>query len=635
MVQNLSQSGNTSSPNANMLGLGTPSGLGIEGATPAGLAGLTPALGGAQMMHTMSDLGLTPSGGKRNEDEERRLKMRRVLKSIGSDKGRVSEEGIARVARRVGFANDIDAEKLTPEEKERKVGNRTITTAGNAIVIEIDLKNQVPRSVQVLYSTQTKALDEHGAKAGTVLMNDLKAPGGVPLNAKLDRFALNLERLARMDRLSAGGINCFEAVSGLYASLERLYEQEKGAVKALLNPEITNIEEKADIEVMCKKSGKPLVHANGKIGIEIAYWQDNRHINATKQEAPTGSEMEIDKQDDKQGERSGEVQDQVFKLRIEVESCSANLYPPLRVSDAWVPDPLELPAPETGERIPWQDPTQTYASANGVENGGMVHGQLPDLRSIARLDPPIVVPTMTAVNIQTALGTPAVYSMSQQYAEMLLGLIVEPLGQQRPFMMGGKQSVLSYKDGEETTVQHVYKLENSRPDWGTRIEQLPFSHPRQLVELLPTLRQWACVGSLLKATLGPHQEDNAQADSIGLDGTAGDASDDSDLSDLLMTMDTGLTDAIQVNISLATAPTPSLGITFPTSSDLGVANINIEVQANADITVTNRESILADDNAIKTDAMRLQEQRFAKALDVCGDLGVWVEWVRTQSSPST
>jgi hypothetical protein len=136
----------------------------------------------------------------------------------------------------------------------------------------------------------------------------------------------------------------------------------------------------------------------------------------------------------------------------------------------------------------------------------------------------------------------------------------------------------------------------------------------------------------LKTTLGTHQDDNAQANSNGLDGTIGDASDDSDLSDLLMTTDTGSNDAIQVNISLATAPTPSLGITFPTSSDVGVANINIEVHANADITVTNRESILADANAIKTEAMRQQEQRLAKALDVCGELGVWVEWVRTQSS---
>ena len=631
MVQNLSQSGNTSSPSANMLGLGTPSGLGIGGVTPAGFDVLTPALGGAQMMHTMSDLGLTPSGGKRNEDEERRMKMRKVLKSIGRDKGRVSEEGIARVARRVGFANDIDAEKLTPEEKERKVGNRPISTAGNAIVVEIDLKNQVPRGVQVVYSTQTKALDEHGAKAGTVLMNDLKAPGGVSLNAKLDRFALNLERLARMDRLSAGGINCFEAVSGLYASLERLYEQEKGAVKALLGPEISNIEEKADVEVMCKKSGKPLVHADGKIGIEIAYWQDNRHINSTKQDRQTGTEMEIDGQDDKEGDHGNEDQDQVFKLRIEVESCSANLYPPLRVSDAWVPDPLELPAADSGEGIPWQDPNQTYTSPNGVDNGSMVHGQLPDLRFIARLDPPIVVPTMTAVNIQNALGTPAVYSTFQQYAEMLLGSAV-PLGQQKSFTISAKQSVLSYKDGEETTVQHLYKLENSRPDFGTRIEQLPFSHPRQLVELLPTLRQWACVGSLLKATLSNHQEDNVPAASNGVNGTTSDANDDSELNDSLMTMDTGPTDAIQVNISLATAPTPSLGITFPTSSAIGVANINIEIEANADIAVTNRESILADDSAIKTEAMRQQEQRLAKALDVCADLGVWVEWVRSQSS---
>jgi hypothetical protein len=584
------------------------------------------------MMHTMSELGLMSSGGKRNEDEERRMKMRKVLKSIGRDKGRVSEEGIARIARRVGFANDIDAEKLTAEEKERKMGNRTITVAGNAIIIEIDLKNQVPRRVQVSYSTQSKALESQGARAGQVLLTDLGAPNGIALNAKLDHFAANLERLARMDRLSAGGISCFEAISGLYASLERLYEQEKEIVRGLLKPETVDMERKVDMEVMCKKSGKPMVNANGRIGIELAYWEDSRHVTDTHRNSQNDTEMDIDGQGNDNDQGKSEGHDQVFKLRLEVESCLSSMYPPLRVSDAWLPDPLELPSVDAGEGIPWQDPSPTYASTTVVNGGGVANGELPDLRFIATLDPPIVIPSYIAMNIHTLLGNHALIPTAQQYAEMLLDPTSLPLGHEKTFTSSSKRSVLSYKDGEEITVQHYYKLENAKLDWGTRIEQLPFSHPRQLVELLPTLRQWACMGSHLNATFGKKPENNEQEAPSGFDSANGAVKHHSELDDLLMDVDTGSNDSIIVNIALASAPTPSLGIAFPTSSGGDVANINVVVQPNADITATDRESMFRNGESTKTEETRQQELRLAKALDACGDLGVWVEWIRTQSS---
>lgn len=611
-----------------MLGLGTPSGLGIEGATPAGLTGLTgltPALGGTQMMHTMSDLGLTPSGGKRNEDEERRFKMRKILQKIGKARGHVNEESIARLARRVGFANDIDAEKLTPEEKERKVGNRSISTAGNAIVIDTDMKNDIPQSVQVMYITESKALQEHGARTGEVLLQDLKSPDGVQLNAKLDRFAMNLERLARLDRLSAGGVNCFEAIAGLYESLRRLYEQEKAAAKALLKDDDSDADKKADMEVMCKRSGKPLIHADRQIGVEIAYWQNNRYTSGASGKEQDGDKMDVDGKD--ANEDAIHKDDETFKLRIEVERCPSAVYPPLRISEGWVPDPLESATDDLGT-VPWQDPPQTYTTNNGNDN--MINTgqqQLPDLRFVARFDPPITVPSLTAMNIQNVIGTPVPYSMMQQYSALLLEPNSLPLGQLEPFKMSAAQSVLSYKDGQEITVQHDYRLENSKPDFGTKIESLPFSHPRQLVELLPTLRQWACVGSLLETTFAGGHE-NRETPSNGMLGMNGNAR----LDTLLEQPTSASNDALPVSLSLATAPTASLGIMFPTADDGSVCNVNIEVQPNADITVTDREGIYFNTNLAKTEETRKSEERLAKVLDVCGDLGVWVEWVRTRHS---
>ena len=103
MVQNLSQTGMTvsSSPGAHNGSFGTPGalGLGVDlgSTTPGQMSNL---LGGTAMMPTMSDLGLSSRSGKKNEDEERREKMRKVLKNIGKRKGRVSQEGIMRIGRR-------------------------------------------------------------------------------------------------------------------------------------------------------------------------------------------------------------------------------------------------------------------------------------------------------------------------------------------------------------------------------------------------------------------------------------------------------------------------------------------------------------------------------------------------------
>ena len=635
MVQTLSQTGYTSSPSANMLSFGTPSGLGIEGTTPAGLNIPTPALGGANMVPTMSDLGLTASGGKRNEDEERRAKMRKVLKRIGKPKGRVSEEGIARVSRRVGFANDIDAEKLTPEERERKVGNRPISTAGNAIVIDIHLKDQVPQSVQVIYSVQSKALDEQGEKAGKVLLDNLRAPDGIALHATLDRFGANLERLARMDRLSSDGVNCFEVLSGVYASLRRLYEKEKQVAEHFFKADGSDAEGRADVEVMCKKSGKPLVHGLGRLGLEIVYWRDSRHVGRSTK--PSAVEMEVDGQENKK-EASAATQDDdsIFTLHIEAEPSPAGLYPSLRVSEAWLPDPLELPAADSAEGMPWQDPPVTVLPVDTSGDAMAVDGQqkLPDLRFIAKLDPPLVMEYHTAMNVLTRVGvpTPPMFAYPPRYADMLLNPLTAtpaPPENTAAYTTTALQRVLSHKDGQETTIQHGYALNCLKLEHGFRIEELPFSHPRQLIEVLPTLRQWASVGALLGQAFTsslPTTEDH-----LALNGNAstnGTLNVHSAMDQPLMLAANGqLSDKRPVNITLTASPVPTLGVAFSAGQDDNAVKISVQILPNADLSVTSHEGVLSSDSS----GTSAEAQMLAHALDVCGDLGVWVEWIRSRS----
>ncbi|KAK5120703.1 hypothetical protein LTR85_006061 [Meristemomyces frigidus] len=634
MVHNLSQTGNTvgSSPGANMLGsFGTPIGLGLEGITPSngnmGMNMATPGMVGVAMSMTMSDLGLTASGGqKRNEDDERRAKMRKVLSSIGRPKGRVSEEGLARIGRRVGFASNIDLEKLGPEDP--KYGNRVISIAGNKLIVDVDLKSHVPQDVQVVFDTQNESLTAQAEPASKVLLDDLAMADGVALNAMLDRFAANLERLARIDRLCANQVNCFEALSGVYTSLHRLYEQEMTAAK--------------ELDAMRKKSGWPTVHAHGRLGTAIEYWQGSAHVSTSKR---SDDDMDVDQQD-ASSKSEQQAEPDVYRLRIGIESSPAGLYPSIRLSDTWLPDPLELPAADSPQNLPWQEPPPTFVSTGAEADAMAIDGtqKLPDLRFTAKLDPPIILPWQVASAVVQSVGLPApqVFVMQAWHSLLLNPETTAPFDASKDALsMDAERSVLTTRDGDEAEVTHRYTLEVVKPDMAYKLEELPFSHPRQLVEMLSTLRQWACFGSLVRGIFadGSTTEKRTAPDLTGngAETLSGNPQAPLSLADLLTPPTTPLPSPnnanIPVHISLITSPAPTLSLTTPSAGST-LANITVRVLPNAELVVTSSEGFAeGDDSGVVMDGVDgadadVEGKRMARALEVCGDLGVWVEWLR-------
>lgn len=590
MIHSLSQQGgqtSSSSPGLNLLSFGTPIGLGVEGITPSQLNMHTPALGGVPMSLTMSDLGMSSSGAptKRNDDEERRARLRKVLKKIGKPKGRVSEEGITLVGRRVGFDNGL----------EGSPGNRQISIAGKQLLVDVVLREQRPPSVSVSFLMENAGLDRQKVAIGEVLMADLHKAGESPLEARLDAFAANLERLASMDRLSSDNFSTFEAIGGVYSSLQRLHDQEVAAVGAL--------------QALKKRSGKPGAHEDGEIGMHLTYWQ-----------ARCGGEDEPDK----------EHHASTFKLHLGVERSAAGLYPSLRVSDAWLPDPLELPAADSGEPIPWQDPPPTFITAPSNGDAMAVDGdqKLPDLRFIARLEPPLVLPWQTAVNVLQLVGMPApqVFVMPPAWHALLLDPSVRvPVSGPEEQAMTAEKSVLSMAGGEEGATSHTYSLDVPKPDAGYVLSELPFSHPRQLVELLPTLRQWVCFGTMVKDIFTSPSSAGASPPGI--------ATRQLSLSDLLTPPSTPpFADKLPVNVSLATSPTPTMSFSFPTKAGQSVRNVTIQMLQNGDLSV-HEAGITGDGDQQDddTDDHSQQNAKLAKALDVCGDVGVWVQWLRSRN----
>lgn len=624
MVQTLSQQGfGTASPSGAMGPNGTPSGmtglgLGVDLlGTPGGMAttpsGMNMSMAmGMGMVPSMSELGLTltASGGqKRNEDEERRAKMRRILKKIGRPRGRVSEEGICRVGRRVGFANDIDAEVLTAEERERKVGNRTVSIAGEAVVVDVDLKNHVPREVQVMLSGEGDGLVGLAEKAGEVLLGSLRDTDN------LEGFAKGLDWIAKIDRLGGGKVNGFEALGGIFGCLRRLCDEEV----RLIQEGGVGSNEQAEIMAMCRKSGRPSAHARGGLGIALDYWQDDRAASSRK---ASEGDMEIDSN---AVSATNTRPSGIHTLHLDLDRCPPEMYPPIRITSAWLPEKLTL---ESTAPIPWQEPDATFvSSADADENmadNNIPNAQqklLPSLRFLAKLDPPVVLPWQTATTLMTSIGAVPPQHFS---TPPLLHHVLLPTPTPGNTSIERQKTVLAYRGPDsETEAKHVYRLHVAKPDFGFKLEELPFAHPKQLVDNLPTLRQWGCFGALVQDVFSgppasplPAATGNIQPRSVSH----------------RQHHTSEAEAAMSIDVSLATSPSPVLSLSFPTLDDKRQIGVELTIGLNGDVAISGCVGDVTGNGAKFLD--KAKARKWAKGLKVCGAVAVWVEWIRGEEMDS-
>jgi hypothetical protein len=148
-----------------------------------------------------------------------------------------------------------------------------------------------------------------------------KIPGRTPLlTASLADFADNLNRLYRTDKLSTS-LNCFDAITGIYQSLQRVYDWEKENIGG-------------EINALCVGSGRPMMHTRGKVGLSVDYWR-GRMIGAG---ASTNNDA---------GEEDGH---RLWRVIIEVEetppdygNMNMNTITPVRASDHWVSEEIKKP----------------------------------------------------------------------------------------------------------------------------------------------------------------------------------------------------------------------------------------------------------------------------------------------------
>ncbi|KAH0369636.1 hypothetical protein KCU65_g3136, partial [Aureobasidium melanogenum] len=641
-TSNLSAMSNTllaASPSNNLLAFASPAALaGLDMSTPSAL--LDAAATSQPMNLTLSDLGI--SSHKPNQDEERRLKLDTILtKLLGPQRhrrfGRVSEEGVRRVGRWAGLDVEVEAKR----EARKFEGNRPVAVAGkNNVLIDFQFKDNLPTHIDLSFSSQDQAVTAHQPAAASVLLQDLTpAPGTSAINTKLDRFAANLETLARLDKLSVyNQLNCFEAITGVYESLKKLYEHEKQAARTLVQAKRGNTELRAERHVLCKRSGRPQMHARRKIGLSLDYWMEKSNIYPADSAGTTtdASAMDIDSQPSEKP--SKEADETIFALDITAEAGSPDPYSSIRVSSSWIADRILKSAEETTDptdllsgtqSIDWQDPAPTYLSDNNQDNSDAMAidnnpstgiQKLPAVRFVARLNPPLTMPWTAAAAILQSVGAAGVMSnipdIQDTYEGSLLQkpsdvpLLNKPLQSSGPAASTTK-TVLT-PDG--VNVQHKNVLYVPKQDFGYVLTSIPFAHPRQVVALLPVLRQWAFLGSLLKGTFAktesivPSKEDESSLS----------------LADLLSGTNISTGNPVAIDISLSTQPSPTLEFVFPVAGvEGGLASLSASVSADGQVVVLSQNVVKGSQEEQDKAARKM-----AKALELVGDIGVWVEWIR-------
>ncbi|KAF2260588.1 hypothetical protein CC78DRAFT_571157 [Lojkania enalia] len=611
----------------------------------------------------MSQLGLSASAMGRADEEERRRRLESVIATLKSRPGRVGEEGIIELCKKEGLE--------VVREPQGSNGVMLTILIGSETLCEIPVRNGEIESVKLELASDRDAIG-FGPSGSKILLNSLRPlPAMTKINLTLERFSHNLDKLLRMDKLSApenGGVSCYTAIFGVYTSLRKLFEHEKKMALAVMEANTPYASQKAEREVLCKKSGRPRINA-GSLGLSLEYWMDRRHLISKKAKPHQPPDKGKDKMDidseptdpNPSDQNSDPETNKIYSLTIECEASQSSMYPPIRLSDSWISDAIEK-APDVADsdinnillnrsNIDWLDPPPTYLkspqeSGHDAMNLDNDPGRLPNIRFIAKFNPPLVVPLSVADTLNRSL---ALEELPNVQPTTFVGLALRPgdpdpglegiVGASTQELRSQKTVLVIDRNGNEAQRVHTNSLYIPKPEWSRTIEALPFHHPRQLVEILPTLRQYAFLTSVLQDSFaGPSIPDIKATETSSKDGVVEREGEG-----------VGRESVVQLDISLSyTPPNPRLTLHIPrpdfskssfTSSALldsllgnnppkPPIHVAIDVCPNADL-------LVADGNVEKDGEIDVDGKRIVRALEVCGDLGVWGEWVRREVGGGT
>lgn len=559
---------------------------------------------------------------------------------------------------------------------------RTLIIAGIALALDIDFTSNIVQKVSLSFPDAPESVTKHEKMASDILWRDLQIEAGEsPFTKKLDRFAANLEKLTMLDKLSVmPGLNCHEAVAGIFCSLDKLHEWEMSRLRE--NDMVGMGGEEILRAAMCNRSGIPIMHSRDKLGLSLDYWQEKRRVST-----------------------KGKKQDRkTWSLLVEVAplpSLVVGVYTPLRVSDKWISNDIQKADPAVddlfqaaqlreGPILDWLEPDNTLLrtnSGNKTDGLGVGTRKFPEAIFITKFDPPVIVPYAIAMQIFNSTQAPFDFTEVTTFDGLMFPMSAEDavrtsesqsrtIYTKRDVVVWGKEGG---KDGGKRTVKNWNELFIEKIEYGRVVKEISFSHPRQLVEMLPCLRQFAFLGTVLRRSFEGEQvgagKVKSKSSSKGTEEQKGEVRStkkDLDIVDpptkkrefevfmkglvdssphsmpgerkpkkgkINVGIDTSMDVDMDTNedqnqdndtethldVSLSLTPIPRLQVVFDLRGRS--ANTVFEIRGNGDVVVMEENLLLKGDGEEKG-RRKLAREDLARALEVCEDLGVWVEWVR-------
>ncbi|KAG6034525.1 hypothetical protein E4U41_006516 [Claviceps citrina] len=627
--------------------------------------------------------GLDAIGAALASEDDKVKRLDTILEILSTKKGLVSEASLERLAQRIGL-------ELLSEEQRTARGRktRTLAIAGSAIALDIVLDNNIVQSVSLAYHGSAPSVAEHMDAAGQILLRDLTLlPGQSPLTKSLESFASNFERLAGLDKLSiVPGLDCHEALAGVYTSLKRLYDwdmsrlREDSAMKARSEGYLRNM-------VMCSRHGRPAMHERGRVGLAWQYWKQHRYLEPLTDELSPVRD-------------SG---DRVWSLLLGCDALDGMGVPPVRVSENWIPkdvvrEDATFSPPKTV--LDWQEPDNMSLPQSNDNKDAAMDLLQPDLSTTrvprvmftVAFDPPVVLPqndwarlymcaNVNPPNLQNDMMPRGLPPSPPTFDSLLFpfppGVKVDP---SEPRAISRQRQLRVFDDGATTTetssrvTRHSNTLFIYKPIYSQVVSEMPFSHPRQLLDMLPLLRQYAFLSTLLENSFGA-QTRPAESSSPGMPTPSSSSSSDEALfadtktkRDQLsgfVDVDTATTPerahhhhhhhhhqqhqqqqhtisslgptstspSTQLDVTLWVHPAPQMQVVFPVGQS--TANISLKILEGGVVEILD-ENVLAPEGDADADTKRRQRRagftrdKLARVLEHLEDLCKWAEWIRTR-----
>lgn len=464
-----------------------------------GPTGMTPLGGGGDGLGITTNLqgsGVRPTAGPVNPEIERLQRVQLVaetLKSRLAGHG-VTREGVERIAQLQGFTTLWDDENLT--------------IAGNTVDLEVmfhagdrDRVRDVSLKLNPSDSEEPQ-LQERGTRILKDNLKPLSTLNGTPQWTSLDTFESNLQYLSELDHIE-GGVPCFEAVDNLYDAFQKIWNAEKDMFKG----------KSAQQRLGRNAIGRTSMDRTPRLGLCLDYW-------ITKQDVQQPAEGKtIDTAEDPAN---------LYSARI---SCEPGA-PSTIVTRHWLSDQVfmqdaqaKLGNEAENLKPSWLDPSHDQGSSMKAEAGEPslekpveVVPSVLDMHFVCSLLPEVYLPLTVAANLNMELTMlemdqelTVTYQMAlQEHFNATKASGAKSISEER-----WPRSLPTNTDSDPLSFRrHSYALHSAQhaaPLWCYPVKQLRFTHPRQLATVLPVLRQYALVWSILRSlvdygTTGPEHE---------------------------------------------------------------------------------------------------------------------------------